>query len=71
MKRRDVIAGLMVAYTLGDAHAQQTKKYRIAILDPATPVQVMNGPPARNIPSGGHSSKNCVVSVTSKGKTFS
>jgi putative tryptophan/tyrosine transport system substrate-binding protein len=42
MRRRDVIAGLIVSSTLGSAHAQQTKKYRIAILDPATPVEVMN-----------------------------
>jgi putative tryptophan/tyrosine transport system substrate-binding protein len=42
MKRRDVIAGLLVSSTLGSAHAQQIKKYRIAILDPATPVEVMN-----------------------------
>jgi putative tryptophan/tyrosine transport system substrate-binding protein len=42
MRRRDVIAGLMLSSTLGSAHAQQTKKYRIAILDPATPVEVMN-----------------------------
>jgi putative tryptophan/tyrosine transport system substrate-binding protein len=41
MRRRDVIAGLMASSTLGSAHAQ-TKKYRIAILDPATPVEVMN-----------------------------
>ena len=42
MRRRDVIAGLMASSTLGSAHAEQTKKYRIAILDPATPVEVMN-----------------------------
>jgi putative tryptophan/tyrosine transport system substrate-binding protein len=42
MRRREVISGLLVAATIGRAHAQQTKKYRIAILDPATPVDVMN-----------------------------
>jgi putative tryptophan/tyrosine transport system substrate-binding protein len=42
MKRRSFIAGLSLATTIASAHAQQTKKYRIAILDPATPVEVMN-----------------------------
>jgi putative tryptophan/tyrosine transport system substrate-binding protein len=42
VKRRDVIAGLLASSTMGSAHAQQTKKYRIAILDPATPVEVIN-----------------------------
>jgi putative tryptophan/tyrosine transport system substrate-binding protein len=42
MKRRDVIAGLMLSSTMGRVHAQQTNKYRIAILDPGTPVEVMN-----------------------------
>ncbi len=42
MRRRDFIAGLCLAATLGRAEAQQTGKvYRIAIASPATPVAKM------------------------------
>lgn len=43
MKRRDFAAGLTLAATFGSAQAQQSaKRYRIAILDAASPVEVMN-----------------------------
>jgi putative tryptophan/tyrosine transport system substrate-binding protein len=42
-RRRDVIAGLLVAATMGRAQAQQgLKSFRIAIADPSTPVSEMN-----------------------------
>jgi putative ABC transport system substrate-binding protein len=51
MRRRDAIAGLIVATTLCRAHAQQAGKvYRIAIVSPATPVSELNenaSPPLR------------------------
>jgi hypothetical protein len=50
MKRRDVIAGVLIAATMGRAQAQQTGKvYRIAIVHPSTPVTDLNeasGPPS-------------------------
>jgi putative ABC transport system substrate-binding protein len=43
MKRRDLIAGALIAVTVRRAHAQQTGKvYRIAIVDPAEPVAAMS-----------------------------
>lgn len=43
MKRRDIIAGLLVSTVIRHAQAQQSGKvYRIAILDPASPVEIMN-----------------------------
>src|SRR5262249_37821493 len=44
MKRRDVIAGLLVAAAIGRwAHAQQTTKvYRIAIVSSSAPVSAIN-----------------------------
>jgi putative tryptophan/tyrosine transport system substrate-binding protein len=42
-RRRDIIAGLLCAATMRRAHAQQSaKQYRLAILDAATPAEVMN-----------------------------
>jgi hypothetical protein len=42
VRRREVIAGLVVAATMGRARAQQTGKvYRIAIVSPSTPVVEM------------------------------
>jgi putative ABC transport system substrate-binding protein len=39
VNRRDVIAGLLVAATIGRAHAQQkTKIYRLAVVHPSAPV---------------------------------
>jgi putative tryptophan/tyrosine transport system substrate-binding protein len=43
MRRRDFISGILLSGTTGRALAQlSTKRYRIAILDPLTPVTVMN-----------------------------
>jgi len=42
MKRRKFIGGLLLSATMGQARAEATKTYRIVILDPITPVDVMN-----------------------------
>jgi putative tryptophan/tyrosine transport system substrate-binding protein len=43
MRRRDFIAGLMIAAATGRAQAQQTGKvYRIALAHPTVPVADMN-----------------------------
>jgi putative tryptophan/tyrosine transport system substrate-binding protein len=43
MRRREFIAGLLLAATMGRTRAQQTTKaYRIAFVDPATSVAEMN-----------------------------
>jgi putative tryptophan/tyrosine transport system substrate-binding protein len=42
MRRRKLIGGLLLAATMGQARAEAAKTFRIAILDPITPVDVMN-----------------------------
>jgi putative tryptophan/tyrosine transport system substrate-binding protein len=42
MRRRAFIGGVLLAAAMGQARAEATKTYRIAILDPVTPVDVMN-----------------------------
>jgi putative tryptophan/tyrosine transport system substrate-binding protein len=42
MRRRQFIGGLLLAATMGQARAEAAKTYRIAIVDPITPVDVMN-----------------------------
>jgi putative tryptophan/tyrosine transport system substrate-binding protein len=42
MKRRKFIGGLLLATAVGQARVAAAKTYRIAILDPITPVEVMN-----------------------------
>ena len=43
MRRRDFIAGLMLAAAMGRAQAQQTGKvYRIALFNPVVPVADQN-----------------------------
>jgi ABC-type uncharacterized transport system substrate-binding protein len=52
MKRRDVIAGLVVVAATGRAQAQQTRKvYRLAIVDLSTPVAEMNEAGALSYPA--------------------
>jgi putative tryptophan/tyrosine transport system substrate-binding protein len=44
MKRRDFVAGVLLAATMPHAHAQQhSKVYRLALAAPSTPVTEMNG----------------------------
>jgi putative tryptophan/tyrosine transport system substrate-binding protein len=42
MRRRKFIGGLLLAATMGQARVEAAKTFRIAILDPITPVDVMN-----------------------------
>jgi hypothetical protein len=69
MRRRQFIAGLVVAATMGRAQAQQTPRaYRIAVVDPAASIADLTetGAFRRYVPS----SSSYAGSATPKDRTF-